>query len=82
MIIFEFRFQEHFHTVCRLLEAYQVPFDCETAREEWRPSLIWLFEEGVRTETQAEIIRKARSYEQMDHFQRRRAEVPNLAVPQ
>lgn len=82
MIIFEFRFEEHFQTACRLLEAYQLPFDCEMAREEWRPNLIWLFEDNVRTETQAEVLRKARAYEQMDHFQQRRSTVLNLAVPQ
>ena len=82
MIVFEFRFHEHFQSVCRLLESYQLPFDCEAAREEWRPSYIWLFEESVRTETQEQVLRKARAYEQVDRFRQRRASMPNLAVPQ
>jgi len=82
MIILEFRFHQHFHQVCRLLENHGIPFEFETAREEWRPSLVWLFEEHVEEEGRSVVLRQARSLEALDHFQQRHAAVLNLAVPQ
>ena len=82
MIVLEFRFRENFQAACRLLEAGGLTFEFETAREEWRPSLLWLFEEALASDDHRGALSLAQGFERKDRFQRRHASVLNLAVPQ
>lgn len=82
MIILEFRLQDHFLSASTLLETCKLPFEFETAQDPWRPNLIWLFEESVRTESQREGLVKARRLEKVDHFLQKQQGTLNLAVPQ
>ncbi|BDU76951.1 hypothetical protein [Mesoterricola sediminis] len=82
MIIYEFTSQAHFHAACRLFEAAGVRFDVEAAHEEWRPNLLWLFEDAVATGAQWKAVEQARQYERADRWQRRHQPLPQLAVPQ
>ena len=82
MIILEFRFQENFQAASRLLEAGGLSFEFETAREDWRPSLIWLFEEQIGSEAHRAALKLARGQERADRAQARPHAGSNLAVPQ
>jgi len=82
MIILEFRFQAPFQKASGLLKNHRIPCVSEAAMEGWRPSFIFLFEEAVRTATQREALRQARSLEKEDQAQRNIHQVLNLAVPQ
>ena len=81
MIILEFRFIQHCLAASRILEQHQVAHQSEISREAWRPSLIFLFPDDVRTAPQREALARARRLEQTDRHLQLRCPTPNLAVP-
>ena len=81
MIILEFRFPENFHAASRILEAHRIPYASDLSTVEWRPSLLYLFAEDLRTDAQREAIQHMRSIEGRDRVQRKLCPDFNLAVP-
>ena len=81
MIILEFQCQDFFKNASRLLEACNLPFLSQVSLQEWRPSLIYFFEDEIRTGRQREALKRARDFEREDRRQQNRQELPNLADP-
>ena len=81
MIILEFRFTKHCLAASRLLDKHQVPHKSEISGDAWRPSLVFLYPEDVRTAPQREALARARRLEQADRHLQLRCPTPNLAVP-
>ena len=82
MIVLEFRIDENFRAACGLLEEGGLPIQLEAAREPWRPSLLWLFEEQLLDEAHRKALAQARNLEKLDRFQQKQFATLNLAIPQ
>jgi len=81
MIILEFRFQEIFNNVRKILKKSRISFQCEEAMEDWRSNLIFFFEDSIRTVSQREALVHARDFEKMDHNHQKWHQGANLGVP-
>ena len=82
MIVLEFRCPELFTSACSLLKARKLQFFAEAALESWRPSVIFLFEEDIRTGPDRKALCQARDFEREDYGRQKPHAWPNLAVPQ
>ncbi|WP_306600429.1 hypothetical protein [Geothrix sp. 21YS21S-2] len=82
MIVLEFRIEANFRAACHLLEHNGLAIDMEAAKDAWRPSQIWLFEEQITCEAKRVSLAQARSLEKMDRIERNGHASQCLAMPQ
>lgn len=81
MIVLEFRSAEAFRRGAAILEDVGVPFGAEAPAMDFRPHLIWFFQDDIRSPGQREALVRVRSLEPNSRRWNADFSVPNLAVP-
>jgi hypothetical protein len=81
MIVLEFRSAEAYRKGAAILAAVGIPFGSEAPAMDYRPHLIWFFQDDIRSPDQREAMIRARSLEPNSRGLKSDFSVPNLAVP-
>jgi hypothetical protein len=81
MIVLEFRSAEAFQRGAAILAAVGVPFGAEAPVMDFRPHLIWFFQDDIRSPGQREALVRVRSLAPGGRRPNADFSAPNLAVP-
>ena len=81
MIVLEFHSSEAFRRGAAILAAVGIPFGSEGPAMDFRPHLIWFFQDDIRSPGQRDALARVRSL--APNGRRRQADLsePNLAIP-
>jgi hypothetical protein len=80
MITLEFRLPANLDAASKILDTQNLSYKVDVSLDGCRPSVIYFFENAIRTETQREALRQARSVEKKDHHQWKSSPSLNLAA--
>jgi hypothetical protein len=81
MIVLEFRSAEAFRRGSAILAAVGIPFGAEAPAMDFRPHLIWFFQDDIRSPGQREALVRVRALEPGGRRLTTDFSAPNLAVP-
>ena len=81
MIVLEFHSSEAFRRGTAILAAVGIPFGSEAPTMDFRPHLIWFFQDDIRSPGQRDALVRVRSLALNGRRRHADLSVPNLAIP-